>query len=87
MNLYTAERMRAFSYRAPVQTRTGEWIEVRIPLDRLEATSFGRVIRGAGPVDPPSVTSIGFLPAEKTPGPFALEVAWIKVLRGPGVKG
>jgi hypothetical protein len=28
--------------------------------------------------------SIGFLLAEKTPGPFALEVAWIKVLRGPG---
>jgi monofunctional biosynthetic peptidoglycan transglycosylase len=57
---------------------------VRIPLDRFEATSFGRVIRGAGPVDPRSVTSIGFLLAEKTPGPFALEVAWIKVLRGPG---
>jgi hypothetical protein len=29
---------------------------------------------GAGPVDPRSVTSIGFLLAEKTPGPFALEV-------------
>jgi hypothetical protein len=35
-------------------------------------------------VDPRSVTSIGFLLAEKTPGPFALEVAWVKVLRGPG---
>jgi NADH dehydrogenase [ubiquinone] 1 alpha subcomplex assembly factor 1 len=84
LNLYTAERMMAFSYRAPAQTRAGEWIEVRIPLDRFEATSFGRVIRGAGPVDPRSVTSIGFLLAEKTPGPFALEVAWISVLRGPG---
>ena len=84
LNLYTPERMRALSYRAPVQTRAGEWIEVRIPLDRFEATSFGQVIRGAGPVAPPSVTSIGFLLAEKTPGPFALEVAWINVLRGPG---
>jgi len=55
-----------------------------LPLDRFEATSFGRVLRGAGPVDPRSVTSIGFLLAEKTPGPFALEVGWIKVLRGPG---
>ena len=82
LNLYTAERMRAFSYRAPVMTRSGEWIEVRIPLDRFEATSFGRVLRGAGPVDPRSVTSIGFLLAEKAPGPFALEVAWMKVLRG-----
>jgi monofunctional biosynthetic peptidoglycan transglycosylase len=84
LNLYTSERMRAFSYRAPLKTRAGEWIEVAIALDRFEATSFGRVLRGAGPVDPRSVTSIGFLLAEKTPGPFALEVAWINVLRGPG---
>jgi hypothetical protein len=34
-------------------------------------------------VDPRSVTSIGFLLAEKTPGPFMLEVAWVKVLRNP----
>jgi NADH dehydrogenase [ubiquinone] 1 alpha subcomplex assembly factor 1 len=84
LNLYASGRTRAFSYRAPVQTRSGEWIEVAVPLDRFEATSFGRVLRGAGPVDPRSVTSIGFLLAEKTPGPFVLEVAWIKVLRGPG---
>jgi len=83
LNLYASGRTRAFSYRAPVQTRSGEWIEVAVPLDRFEATSFGRVLRGAGPVDPRSVTSIGFLLAEKTPGPFVLEVAWVKVLRGP----
>jgi monofunctional biosynthetic peptidoglycan transglycosylase len=83
LNLYTAERMMAFSYRAPVKTRAGEWTEVAIALDRFEATSFGRVLRGAGPVDPRSVASIGFLLAEKTPGPFALEVEWVKVLRNP----
>ena len=84
LNLYTADRMMAFSYRAPVKTRTGEWLEVRIPLDAFEATSFGRMIRGAGPVDPRSVTAVGFLLAEKTAGPFTLEVAWVKVLRGQG---
>jgi NADH dehydrogenase [ubiquinone] 1 alpha subcomplex assembly factor 1 len=84
LNLYTGERRMAFSYRAPAKTRRGEWIEVRIPLNQFEATSFGRVVAGAGPVDPASVTSVGFLLAEKTPGPFALEVACIKVLRGPG---
>jgi monofunctional biosynthetic peptidoglycan transglycosylase len=82
LNLYTSERMRAFSYRAPLKTRAGEWIEVAIALDRFEATSFGRVLQGAGPVDPRSVTSMGFLLAEKTPGPFVLEVAWVNVLRG-----
>jgi monofunctional biosynthetic peptidoglycan transglycosylase len=87
LNLYTAERRMAFSYRAPARTRRGEWIEVRIPLNQFEATSFGQVVAGAGPVDPASVTSVGFLLAEKTPGPFALEVAWITVLRGQGRGG
>ncbi len=83
LNLYASGRTRAFSYRAPVRTRSGEWIEVAVPLDRFEATSFGRVLPGVGPVDPRGVTSVGFQLAEKAPGPFALEVAWIKVLRGP----
>jgi monofunctional biosynthetic peptidoglycan transglycosylase len=85
LNLYTAERRMAFSYRAPLQTRNGEWIDVSTPLGRFEATSFGRVIREAGSVNPGAVTSIGFLLAEKTPGPFVLEVAWIRVVHGPGV--
>ncbi len=81
MNLYTPTRRRAFSYRAPVLTRTNEWTEVRIPLDRFEATSFGEVLNGAGPVDPDRVTSVGFLLADGKPGPFLMEVAWIRVLR------
>jgi len=81
LNLYTSARGRAFSYRAPVQTRNGEWIEVRIKLDRFEATSFGQVIRSSGPVAPGSITSVGFLLAEKAPGPFSLEVEWLKVER------
>lgn len=54
---------------------------MRIPLDRFEATSFGQVIRSAGPVAPGSITSVGFLLAEKAPGPFLLEVEWLKVVR------
>jgi monofunctional biosynthetic peptidoglycan transglycosylase len=83
LNLYTPRQRMAFSYRAPLKTRSGRWIEVAIPLDRFEATSFGRVLPGVGPVDPRSVTSIGFLLADQEPGPFVVEVAWIKVLRGP----
>ncbi len=83
-NLYVSGRPRALSYRAPVKTRAGEWIDVAIELDRFEATSFGRTLRDVGPVEPSTVTSIGFLLGEKTPGPFALEVGWIKIRRGQG---
>jgi monofunctional biosynthetic peptidoglycan transglycosylase len=80
MNLYSGERRMAFSYRAPLKTRSGKWIEVAVPLDRFEATSFGRVVPRKGPVDPRRVTAVGFLLADNDPGPFVLEVAWIKVL-------
>jgi len=72
----------AATARAPAPA-TARRLEVRIPLNQFEATSFGRVVAGAGQVDRGSVTSVGFFLAEKTPGPFALGVAWIKVLRGP----
>ena len=82
VNLYASGRSRSFSYRTPMKTRAGQWVEVAIALDQFEATSFGRTLRDAGPVDPRRVTSIGFLLGEKTPGPFALEVDWVKVGRG-----
>jgi monofunctional biosynthetic peptidoglycan transglycosylase len=81
LNLYTPVRARAFSYRSSFATAKDRWVEVRLPLDRFVATSFGEPIRGAGPVDPGRVTSLGFLLSDKSPGPFRLEVAWIDVIR------
>lgn len=82
LNLYLDKKQVAFSYRATVRTRKDEWVEVRLPLDGFRATSFGRVVADAGPVDPAEVNSVGFMLADKNPGPFRLEVGWIKVLRG-----
>lgn len=41
LNLYVPRPQVAFSYRATVQTKKDEWIEVKVPLDTFEATSFG----------------------------------------------
>jgi len=60
-------------------TKKDEWVEVQLPLDKFEATSFGQVVKNSGPVDPPSVNGIGFLLNDKKAGPFKLEVEWIKV--------
>lgn len=81
LNLYVPRPLVAFSYRATVQTKKDEWIEVKVPLDEFEATSFGRALRDAGPVDPPEVNALGFLLGDKKPGPFRLEVEWIGVER------
>lgn len=78
LNLYIASRMRAFSYRVAVPTKKDSWIEVKVPLDKFEATAFGEVIEDAGAVKPGEVNAVGFLLSDKKAGPFKLEVAWIK---------
>ena len=81
MNLHVPRPLVAFSYRATVQTKKDEWIEVKLPLDKFEATSFGRLVKDAGPVDPKEVNGLGFLLGDKKAGPFKVEVEWIKVER------
>lgn len=78
LNLYVDKPRMAFSYRTSVQTKQDRWIEVTVPLDTFEATSFGRVIKEAGPVNPKEVNAVGFLLGDKKAGSFELEVAWIK---------
>ncbi len=78
LNLYLNKRMMAFSYRAAIQTKRDTWIEVKVPLDKFEATSFGRVVKDAGAVKPEEVNAVGFLLGDKKAGQFKLEVAWIK---------
>jgi len=81
LNLYLNRPLIAFSYRAMVETKKDEWIEVKVPLDKFEATSFGRVVKDAGAVDPKEVNGVGFLLSDKKAGPFKMEVEWIRVER------
>jgi transforming growth factor-beta-induced protein len=80
LNLYTPTRGIALAYRAEFETRKGQWIEVRIPLDTFVATSFGRVVRNQQ-LDPSEVNGLGILLGDKKAGPFQLEVEWIKAAK------
>ncbi len=86
LNLYPNRSRTAFSYRATVRTKKDEWIEVKVPLDEFEATSFGQVVREAGAVKPDEVSSVGFLLSDKKAGPFKMEIEWIKVERAASSK-
>lgn len=78
-NAYVPRRRMAFSYRTEFKTTKDEWTEVRIPLDQLVATSFGRVVRGLS-LDPAEVSSIGILLGDKKPGPFQIAIRSISVI-------
>jgi monofunctional biosynthetic peptidoglycan transglycosylase len=80
-NLYTQRRLTAFSYRAMFATEKDEWIEVRIPIDKFVATSFGQVVQGQ-PLNPSEVNGVGILLGDKKAGPFRLEVERIGIIRG-----
>jgi NADH dehydrogenase [ubiquinone] 1 alpha subcomplex assembly factor 1 len=81
LNIYTKSRRMAFSYRAPLPTTRDEWTEVSVPLDEFIPTSFGNRVQGMGPVEPDQINSLGFMLSDKKPGPFKLEVAWMKITR------
>lgn len=80
-NAYVPRRRMAFSFRTEFQTIKDEWTEVSIPIEKLVATSFGRVVRGIS-LNPTEVNSIGILLGDKKPGPFQLAIRSIEVVRG-----
>ena len=79
LNIYTKSRRMAFSYRAPLPTTRDEWTEVSVPLEEFIPTAFGNRVQGMGPVEPDQINSLGFMLSDKKPGPFKLEVDWVKI--------
>lgn len=74
----TDRRFDGISYMAEFSTVEGEWQEVLIPLTDFEPTFRGRRPGGAPPLSPADVQQIGLLLADKRPGSFRLDVAWIR---------
>ena len=86
LSLYVPTLQIAHSYRAAFKTKAGQWQEITVPFDQFQSTAFGQPIEGARPVNPARINSIGFLLADKTAGPFELEVDWIQAVRVTGLQ-
>jgi len=80
MNMRTSKRSAAFSYRASFDTRAGAWQEIRLPLENFKPTAFGRELKRVPPLDQGGIQTVGFTLADKRPGPFKLEIAWVKAV-------
>lgn len=78
VRLRTDRRFDGISYMAEFSTVEGEWQEVRMPLSDFQPTFRGRRPAGAQPLSPAKVQQIGLLLADKRPGAFRLDVAWIR---------
>ncbi len=81
LDLRVPSRRMAFTYRVTMQTTANQWQEYRVPMSLFRATSFGRVVANAGPVNAANVNSVGFTISDKKQGPFQLDVDWIRVAK------
>jgi len=66
------------SYRQSFKTKKDEWIEITLPTEKFVANWRGRTFPDQK-LDPSNITGMGIQLSDKKPGPFKLEVEWIKV--------
>jgi len=74
VDLRTRARQGAFSYKQGFDTTAGERTTHRLPLSDFRATSYGRRLPLAGPLNPAQVMSLGFMLYDGNPGPFRLDI-------------
>jgi monofunctional biosynthetic peptidoglycan transglycosylase len=73
------------AYRANFETRDGEWTTTRIPFDQFLPGFRGRTLSNAAPLDTSKVQQLGFMLADKKPGPFSLEIDCVRVWKSTEV--
>jgi NADH dehydrogenase [ubiquinone] 1 alpha subcomplex assembly factor 1 len=72
-----SQASRNLLYRGEFKTKADTWLEFRIPFNDLKPTYFGNTLPGPK-IDASKLEYVGFILADKKPGPFMLEVDWIK---------
>ena len=77
LSMRTDGRFDGIRYRATFDTRDGEWLIVRLPLEAFRPTWRGRWVPNAGPLDASRIRSFGIMISDKQEGAFQLEIDWI----------
>lgn len=73
------ERFDGIAWRLEFPTST-QWQTVTLDFADFEPVFRGRRVVDAGPVAPKKIRQLGFMVADKTPGPFRLEIGAIQFL-------
>ena len=77
LRIWSTDTGRDIAYNSFFETQDGQWVTVYIPFETMVAT-FRGFQTGSGPLDPGTISSVGFMLSDKQPGEFALEVDWIR---------
>lgn len=78
LNLYDNTDLSGVSFRQYFETKADQWIEVEFPLKAFTASWRGRELPQMK-LDESRVKGIGFLLGDKKPGPFRIEIDWVRL--------
>jgi hypothetical protein len=81
LRLRTDRRADGPAYEAEFDTVAESWITVYVPFQETVPTFRGQRLKGFPRLAGEQVRQIGLMIADKQPGPFRLEVAWIQAYR------
>ena len=79
LRIRTTATGRDIAYNSFFETLNGEWSTVYIPFEIMVPTYRG-FQTGSGPLDPATISSVGFMLSDKQPGEFSLLVDWIRAV-------
>jgi hypothetical protein len=82
LRLRPSSRYDGVAYRVVFATRADQWVTVVIPFQDFQPTFRGRILRDVPPLDTAGIAQLGFMLADKTPGPFALEIKFVRTWEG-----
>ena len=74
----TDDQYDGVAYRSLFATEARQWQVISLPFTGFSANFRGRPVPDAPVLRPEQIRQIGFLLADKQPGLFRLEIAWIK---------
>lgn len=68
------------NWQTSFETKKGEWMDIRIPFDKLSLRIMGRWVRGAKGISPADIRGFSIGIADKDETPFRLEIASIRAI-------
>ncbi|MFT6178211.1 MAG: putative surface protein with fasciclin (FAS1) repeats [Akkermansiaceae bacterium] len=79
MRFGTEARFRGMevSFSADLVTEKGKWIEVKVPFEKFSGSFRGMKLKDES-FNPGKIRRVGLILGDKKPGPFELEVDWIR---------
>jgi monofunctional biosynthetic peptidoglycan transglycosylase len=83
LRLRTNDSFDGIAYRADFETRDSEWTTTRI--HQFLPGFRGRTLSNAAPLDTSQIQQLGFMLADKKPGPFSLEIDFVRAWKSTEV--